>query len=66
MSKQATITDVLAMLQEVEEMSFYVMTQEPDRFKKGRRKVVNEKIRDAVMEAVAVIQKEQGGAHEEV
>lgn len=53
-----TLADVFDMLQEVEEMAFYVMSQEPDKYKKGHRKVVDEKIREALKEAHNVLQKE--------
>ena len=40
-------------------MAFYLAAGEPDKFKKGRRKVIDEKIRDAIREIAAVIERER-------
>ncbi len=53
-----TLNDLFDLLQQAEEMAFYLMAQEPDRFKKGHRKVIDEKIRAALQEIAGVIQKE--------
>lgn len=53
-----TLEAILDKLQDAEEMAFYLAAGEQDKFKKGRRRVIDEKIRDAIREIAAVIERE--------
>ena len=50
---------ILNLLQEAEARSFYDYTSETDRFRKGRKKVINGKIRETIEELAREIEKEK-------
>lgn len=52
------LNEILELIQEAESRSFYAFADETNKFRKGRRKVVNSKIRDALEELARVIEKE--------
>lgn len=50
---------ILNLLQEAEARSFYDYTSETDKYRKGRKKVINGKIREAIEELAREIEKEE-------
>ena len=62
MNNPNDLQQVLDLLLDAESRLFYLYADEADRFKKGRRKVIHAKVREACEELNRVIEKEAGEA----
>lgn len=58
MNSTNELKQVLDLLLDAESRLFYLYADEDDRFKKGRRKVIHAKVREACEELNRVIEKE--------